>query len=329
MGTNRVLKTRLVPCFFYAIIIVIIKINMWLTFAIIGYSCLAVVGILDKFIVTKTLDRPSVYVFYSGVIMIPLLFLLPFDFINLNIRFFDWGIILLSGLAFAFSLFFLFNAFKISEVSHAGPLAGATTPLFSLILGFIFLNEVLEVKQYLAITILIAGSLLISFEKSKLHSGWHKGMLFAIGAGFFSALYYVCAKHVYDIHGFFTGIVLTLGFAGLFGSLFIFYPQVFKEIFKKKKNKKKKSVSQNKILMIGTNKIFAFAGMFFVQLAVVSGKVTVVSALTGLQYGLLVVFVFLLSKFLPKFFKEDYTKLEIAQEVGAVILIGFGLYLLI
>jgi len=301
---------------------------MWLPIALLGYGSLAFVAILDKFILTKTVSRPVVYVFYTCILLLPVWLLVPFGVV-LPSDLLIWSVIAFSGLMFVGFLWTMYIGFQKSEVSHVGPLLGAVTPLFVLGLGSIFLNEVLSGKQILAVLILVVACGLISFEQSKLNYGWHKGMLWGILAGFLAAIYYVGSKYIYDIQGFFSGFILIFGFSGLFG-LFLFLSPEVRKLFKSKEKKLKKQASTTKqIVIIGANKILSVVGMVLVQYAISLGSVSVINALVGFQYGFLVVLVALLSKFKPKFFREDYTFVEIIQEILAVILIGIGLVLLI
>ena len=171
---------------------------------------------------------------------------------------------------------------------------------------------------------------MISFEQSKLNSGWHKGMLWGIVAGLFSSLYYVGSKYVYQSNGFYSGFVSIFSFVGIFALILFFSPSI-RVLFKKNKNVKSKSNNNavKQFFIVTSNKILSVLGMVLVQYAISLASVSIVNALVGFQYGLLILLVALFSKFYPKFFREDYTKTEIIQEFLAVLLIVVGLGLLI
>ena len=71
------------------------------------------------------------------------------------------------------------------------------------------------------------------------------------------------------------------------------------------------------------------AAVVVIQYAAAVGSVTLVNALNGLEFAILIILVFLLSKFWPKKFQENYSTLVIIQESVAVIVIGIGLFLLV
>lgn len=301
----------------------------WFLIALIGYFVLAGVSVSDKFILSGKLATPGVFVFYSTA---PLLVLFLSLFFGVEI-FVGSGLFwaAISGLALLFGFWTMYKGFFKSEVSHAGPLLGGVMPLFVLIVSFGFLGEVLSGKQLLACFFLICGSFLISFEKSEKHNGWHRGFAWIILAGFFFAVSHVSAKYLYDVYGFTSGLIWTRGMSGVFGLFLFLLPSVRMEICSwfKKENCVPKEKNKNKNWLIVLNKTFGIVGVFLVQLAIAIGSVSIINAMAGVQFGLLIILVALLSRFYPKILKEEYSKLEIVQEIIAVVVIGVGLGMLI
>jgi drug/metabolite transporter (DMT)-like permease len=300
---------------------------MWLIFTIFGCLLLAVVNILDKFIVTKTV-KPVVFVFYSTIFALPIFLLVPFGVHFLNTET-DWLLAILSGLTFGVALWFMYKGFAESEISHVGPLVGASISLFVFILSQLFLDEKITSVQIGAIFILIVGSLLISLEKSKMHSGWHKGMFWGVAAGLLFAVSNVATKYIYTHYDFYSGLVWTRGFTGLCGLVVLFFPSVYKSFFSTQPKHFVSHKSLRKIFLVVINKALGVVGVVFIQYATAVGSVSLVNALTGVQYGFLVLLVALLSKYRPRIFRESYSKFEIFQEMFAVILISIGVALLI
>lgn len=301
----------------------------WFLIALLGYFILAGVSVSDKFILSKKLATPAVFVFYSTVPLLILFFSLFFKVAILSGVGLFWAAI--SGLSLLFGFWTMYKGFLASEVSHAGPLLGAVMPIFVLIVSYFFLGEVLSDKQLAACFLLICGSFLISFEKSVQYNGWHRGFAWIILAGFLFAVSHVAAKYLYDIYGFTAGLVWSRGMSGIFGLALIFLPSVRTEIqsWFEKKEKDLSQQNKNKLSLIVFNKTFGLVGVFLVQLAVALGSVTIVNAMAGAQFGLLIILVAGLSIFYPKIFKEEYSKLEIVQEIIAVVVIGVGLGMLI
>ncbi len=181
--------------------------------------------------------------------------------------------------------------------------------------------------------LLIIGSFLIAFEKSKKHHGIHMGMVYGILSGLFFAISYVSAKYLYDRYGFMTGFVWSRFFIGVSGLLFLLNKETWRVLvaptwWDKLKEKLTIRKKQNGGLII-FNKILAVVAVLFIQYATAIGSVSLVSALNGLQYGVLILAVMVLSRFWPKIFKEDYSTGEVVQEFLAVGLIAVGLILLV
>lgn len=307
---------------------------MWLILSIIGYAILAIVAIMDKYLLSSAKVQPALYTFYSTIFVLPLLLLVPFG-VNFLHTPFDWAMAVLSGVSFAFALWAMFLGFEKSEVSHVGPLVGAATPLFVLLFSNLFLSEILTTRQFVAAGLLIVGSLIVSFEKSKQHSGWHWGMLWGVLAGALYAASHVSAKYIYGQYDFFSGFVWTRTTTGLIGLILLLHPIVYRSLFKntildKVKNKILSArTKKDDIILVATNKILGSVAVVVIQYAAAIGSVSLVNALNGLEFAILIVFVFLLSKFWPKKFKEDYTTGEIVLEILAITVIATGLILLV
>ncbi len=309
----------------------VIVLPMWLYIALSGYFLLAVVSILDKFIVSEEKVAPSVVAFYSSAPLVLILLLVPFGVVRLH-NATDVFLSLLSGGAFIAALWTMYKGFLASEVSHAGPLIGAAIPIFTILFGFIFSFEALKGHELFATGLLVLGSIIISFEQSSKNSGWHRGMIWVVVAGFFFALSNVAAKMIYDVYGFYSGLVWTRGAMGLLGLLFIFSPQVWRSFFSVRKKRipiPKTKTRAGKIITVTVDKVLGVVGALLVQYAIALGSVSIVNALSGLQFAFLIILVALISKFIPKLFKEEYTRSEVLQEAVAVGIIGCGLALLI
>jgi len=302
---------------------------MWLTIAIAGYVILGIVGILDKFILSKSVPRPAVFVFYSSIFVLPILILAPFG-VRWIVGAKDWCVAIMAGATFAFALWTMYKGFLVSEVSHVGPLVGAATPFFVLLLNPFLIGEYLSTRTLIAIAILIVGSLIISFEQSKQHRGWHTGMAWGIAAGLFFALSNIASKYIYDVYGFYSGLVWTRGALGVAGVFILLNSDVRRAIFhRSKKHLSKLRSGVGQLVLVGSDKILGVVGVVLVQFAIATGSVTIVNALNGVQYAALVIIVAVLSRFVPKLFREQYAPLEAAQEMLAVMLIVIGLAMLI
>jgi drug/metabolite transporter (DMT)-like permease len=302
---------------------------MSIFFGSLGFLILAVVFIFDKYILSEEKLPAIVFAFVTCIFTAVVFLLVPFGVSSLSGL--DWLIALFAGMTFGLALWTSFTAIEKTEVSHIGPLQGAMIPLIVVFLSRTFLTELITAQQLIAIFILAAGSLLISFEKSKKHSGWHLGFVWGLAASLFFAASHVSSKYIYDIYGFYSGLVWTRGAIGLFGVTLFLSPIVRKYILssRQKKKLKKKVKKTHEITLVVVSRVLAVVAVLLIQYATAIGKVSIVNALHGVQFGGLVLLVALLSKFYPKLFKEYYAKGELKLELVAVVIITFGLVLLL
>lgn len=297
---------------------------------------MAVVNILDKFILENKINNPTIFVFYSTAILLPIFLLIPFGVVFLN-GMLDWFIAILSGLTFFLGLWAMFICFQKSEVSHAGPLVGAITPVFILFLSIYFLGDSFSQKTLIAIACLVGGLLLIAREKSEKNNGWHLGIAWGVLSGFLFAVSHVSAKYIYDGYGFFSGLVWTRGAIAIFGLFLLFLTPIRQEllvgvkkifhIFFGRLNKPEKSSTGHLVILI--NRLGALVGVFLIQWAIALGDVTIVNAIAGFQYAVLILAVFYLTKYAPKFFREKITPREVVFQSIAILIIAVGLALLV
>ncbi len=294
---------------------------MWFVSALVGYTLLAVVFILDKFIVTKSV-KPVVYAFYSTIFMFGALLALPFFGWGL-LQGIDWLWAVVSGVAFGLGMWTLYVAVNKGEATHINPYNGAMVTIFTYALASYFLQEVLTSLQLVGIIILILASLLLSFEKSRKHSGFHMGFVWAIVAGLMFAVSHVSAKYLYELYPFWDAFIWTRATTGLVGLFLLAFPVVQKS-FRRNNTEAKSYGKRHALGIVVFDKLLSIGAIVLIQYALAIGTATLVLALSGLQYVLMFIFVFLLTKFLPKVFKEYFTKKELKMQTLAIILVVIG-----
>ena len=227
---------------------------MWLTISLIGYFCLALVFVLDKFILTKSVPKSSVYTFYSTIFMFAALLAWPFG-VEMLVGI-DWLWATVSGVGFGCGLWAMYIALTYGETSHISPFIGALITVFIYGLSSYFLAEALTGMQLAGLVVLIFASVLLSFEKSKNGSGFHKGFLWAMLAAACFAVSHVTAKYLYDLYPFLTGFVWTRATTGLVGLVLLGSPAVWKTFRKTNKHKKAKTAAKKHVsAIVVSNKI--------------------------------------------------------------------------
>jgi len=300
---------------------------MWFLIALIGYLFLAIVFILDKVVVSQSKVKPVVYTFYSTIFMFGALLALPFFGWGL-LNGLDWYWAVVSGVAFGLALWTFYKAVQDGEISHIGPFNGAIITVFLYIIGYYFLAEKLSTMQIIGIVVLILSSLLLAFEKSRKHNGFHWGFVWAIVSALLFAISHASAKYLYGIYSFEVAFIWTRATTGLVGLFVLFFPTV-RKTFKRKKNTKKTYAGRHAVGLVVSDKILGVLSVICIQYAISIGSPTLVQALSGLQFVLMFVFIYILTKVLPRVFKEYFTRRELKMEFVAIVLVLLGSALLV
>lgn len=301
---------------------------LWLIAALSAYLILAVVFLVDKYLLTAAIPNPKVYAFYVGILGALVLFLIPFTgFYFPGWLPAAWG--LFSGAIFIYALFHFYRALQLFEASRIIPAIGGLTPLFSFGLVYLFTlgKETLSLKGLVAFALLILGTVLITASRDKVAR--RKELISSALVAFFLSLSFVSVKYAYLSQTFWNGFIWrSLG--GLLAAIcfLIVFSEVRREtIGQWKKNKPAHSSGKTAVIFILNQAAGAGAtilqnwAIFLAPLAFVP----VVQALTGSQYAFLFILSLFLSLKFPKILEEKISGRIILRKTGAILLIGAGL----
>ncbi len=298
----------------------------WILIAISAYLILAIVSLVDKYLLVGPIPNPKVYTFYIGVLGVLVLFLAPF--VGFSVP--QPGQIILSLLAgaiFTYGLFWFYKALRDFEASRVVPAIGGILPLFTLGIVYIFSagKETLGYFEFFAFILLILGSILITYERSKKIS--FKSLQISAIAAFFLSLSFVLTKYVYLAQPFWSGFIwIRIGGFLMAISFFLLFKEIREEIFKKKVSFKKRTIGvflSNQAMGAGAGILQNWA-IFLAPLVCVA----IINALQGVQYVFLLMFTVLLSLKFPQILKEEISKKILFQKIISILLIGGGLVLL-
>lgn len=294
----------------------------WVILAIVAYLFNAVNGVVDKFMLTKTVSKPIVYAFYTGITSLAMVVLIPFGVKLLSPM--GFLIAFVGGGAFAAALFFLYTAIQATSVSRVLPIEGGFIPMFTLILAYFILGERLTDFQYLAFVFLVFGAVLISFRREEVGGEFKpQALASSLLAAVFFSVSFVLTKFIYNEVGFFSGLVWTRLGMGLLALSFLVSKQNRLSIFHTGK-----TVSNNSKLLFYASKITGGIGGLMENYAIAIGSVTLVKAMQGTQYVFLLLLTSFLTIYFPKILKERITLGILFQKLIAIGFITIGLILL-
>jgi len=299
----------------------------WLIIAITSHFLTAIVFVIDKFIVSKTVLRPTVYSFYVGILGGLTILLFPFGFNLIPL-----GQIIISfiaGFLFILATLFFYKAVQMTEVSKIVPIIGGAIAIFTLILTYLFLDERLTFYQFIAFFLLVFGGIIILWPKGNIINGKIikaldiKKLLFAFLAALFFAGSYVLTKLIFTEQPFINGFIwIRLG--GVLGAcLLLVLPRNRRIILNVSKVIKVKTVG----LSVFSKSLSAFS-FVLLNYAIFLGSVTLVNALQGVQYIFLLIMAFFLSAKFPQIIKEQIGQGVIFKRVIGILFIFAGLIIL-
>jgi len=295
----------------------------WLIIVIIAHLFNAVVFLVDKYLLSRSIPNPLVYSFYVGLLSLLALLLIPFGFLipgwpEILIDLATGAILILALILFYFSL-------RYNEPSRIVPIIGGFVALFTLILSYIFLGERLSGQVILAIFFLLIGSLLITYRKTtkKRQERIIKRVCFALGAAFIFAVFYVLTKYIFLHQPFISGFIWPRFGSGLVALSFLIFPTSRRMILSTSQRVEKPA----KVIFLG-NQVLSVTGFVLINYAIFLASVTLVNSLQGVQYVFVLIFSLIVAYKYPKILFEEVNKSIILQKIIAILLIGIGLFIL-
>jgi len=298
---------------------------LWLTITISAYLILAVVFLVDKYLLVGPIPNPRLYAFYVGVLGIAVLVFIPFiAFYPPTFR--EAFLSFVSGASFVCAIYWFFKGLRLFEPSRMVPAVGGILPIFTFLLVFVFSGgqEMLKSSGLLAFALLVSGTFLITYEKSKKIS--LGSLKFSLAAAFLFALSFVSAKYIYMDNPFLVGLVWIRVAGAVAALLFLLNKEVREGLFGQKIGLERKTVAiflSSQAGGAGANILQNWA----IALAPLA-YIAVINALQGIQYVFLLVFAALISLKFPKILKEKVSREVLLQKIAAILLIGGGLAML-
>lgn len=287
----------------------------WILFSILAAFVLAIVSIIDKYVLTKWIKKPIVIIMIFGAIGLIVSIIVYFVHGFSELSYFNILLAFVSGIFFISGIFFYFKAVRIEEISRVAPLT-CLTPLFVSIFAFVFLGEFFAPIKYLGIVAIVIGAILISVKGSlKINPG--KAFWLMILFSIFMAINHVITKYLLNFADFWT--IFSWMRVGVFVALIPIYITNFSDILSIIKEHGKKV-----IFIISFSECLTLAGFLLITIAASISSATMVNALYSTQPLFVLFFTIILSIFYPRILKEEIGKSIVLQKFVAIILILGG-----
>jgi transporter family protein len=299
----------------------------WFLIALLPPILWSITNHIDKYLLSKYLKGGaigSVTIFSSAIalLLIPILAIIHPEVLQQFNN--SYLLIALNGMLYLVATLPYFYALEKDDASLTVPLF-QMIPIFSFILGYLFLDETLTFLQIIGGVIILISSIFISLNISdfkKMKMKWDIFGLMVLSSLLYSLNFLLFKYFAIETDFWITSFWEYIGFAAFGIFLLIFIKSYRKSFFNVVKTNKLKVFGVN-----GANEIINIIAKVSFNYASILTPVTLVWIINGLQPLFVFIFGILLTIFSPKISKEDISKKTLIQRIIAIIIITIGTYL--
>lgn len=289
--------------------------------AIFAYLLMGTSQLVDKAYLNNVFRDSRAFTCFVGLMNVLALLVLPFGIIAQPSSALVLLLALLFGAAFIIALLPFFAALQGDDASRVIPVVGGLTPVFVFLVERFAYHSHFNDKELMAFALLVAGSFIMMVShkhgRKSLRSLW----LSTVAAGLF-ALSFAGSKLIFDRMGLVDGF-FWMRMGGLVVGLFLLSSSDLR--------RELQTFFKKRPLVVGAylaNQGIAAVGFVLQSYAIAISRVSIVSALQGAQYAVVLLFALLASILYPRFIQEEMTPSIVVQKSAAVVTICAGLALL-
>ena len=287
----------------------------WIFFSILASLIWAGVNIVDKYVMSKLVDKPIIPMIILGIIGLPVSAAVYLFHGFASLSWFNIFLALVAALFYIFMCLFYFKAIQHEEISRIVPLFYLNS-FFVIFLASTFLGEIFEPFKYVGVVLLVAGAILISMKKS-LDLHFNPPFYFMLLASFCSAVAQVITKYLLNYADYWTifAYLRIWTFIALIPIYFLYFPDLIQAV---KKGGKKV------IFVISLNELISLGALVLTTIATSIGYITLVNALSAIQPFFVLALSVIISIFFPAILAEELDKATISRKVVAIAMMFAG-----
>ena len=296
--------------------------EVWFLYALASVIFFGFTTIVDKLMLQKRLSSFSYFVSFAPPALVFSIFVL--FFLPTNVFSIPCGIAFVAGLISAGGYFFYAVSIRNEEASRIAALT-SLAPAFVAILAVFLVDEIFSAKSYMGITLMILGSVLISYKRNHVKKMIPLSLIVILTAANFSyGLDQTLSKISLNQISFWPFLMMFM-----FGKFVVAFPGLALPSVRRKFCSEVKKLGRNLALTLASGSIMWSLGIIFFFYAASLGPITIVST-TGLISPLFTLFfAILITKYLPKVLEEEIDRKTVALKLVAIVLIVFGTYLIV
>ncbi len=292
--------------------------------ASLGTAIIFTIGnIIDSHVISKKVPNISPVLFVLGIaqLIIACIVLAVFHFPT-NAGVTHILVAVGAGLLTALALMILLNCLQKGEVSRVIPVI-CSSPIFVALLSMPLLRETLNLWEWLAILLAVAGAVLISLQRDEgaTKNRLQKSFYLLLLAAFLSALSNVGYKYALETLSFWNMVTIT----GICVSVVALSLSLRKSTFLELKKLKQRT----QILgLISGNQVIAAGGTALSFVAFAAGPVALVSTLMNIRPVFVFLFSLAISRFFPNFINEKLNRSTIIIKLIGIAMITTGVVII-
>ncbi|MDV2988649.1 MAG: EamA family transporter [Dehalogenimonas sp.] len=296
----------------------------WVLIAVLGTVTLGAVNVLDSHLIGRRLPSLRAFLLPASTFILLLtlvvMFLAP---LPVGVSGGTLAAAIASGIIRAISIVLLLNIYRSEEVSWAVPVYH-TYPVFVALMAVPFLGESLGLLQWLAIGVMVSGTLLIAIRRNAAGGiRWlGRPLLLLLAAALLNAVADVTGKYALGEISFWNmywigSLCLVVMFLG-----FSLRRSVLREVLALPR------LGRLGALMV-FNETLAMVGILLVFQAMALGPVSLVSAITGARPIFVFFLALAINRLLPgSLLRVDTGRRAVLLRLAATLLIGIGIALI-
>jgi len=291
----------------------------WIVAAILSAAILGVVVIIDSYFISRRMPSLQSFLVPTGILH------LVFGLIVLAIHPLPSGIgttplmiAFTSGILRSIGVFLMLRAMRSEEVSRIIPVTHIF-PIFVAILAVPLLDETLDLKEWFAIFITVAGAVLISTQWDGQRGGARLRKSFAalVVASFLMGASNTASKYALDYITFWNMYSIN---AFCFCAAFLLSslrPAILKDL----RALERRNLT---VILIALNESVALVGIVLSFWAMEQGPVSLVSTILGTRPAFVFIFAVALTRIFPFILKESLTRGVVIIKTASITLIITG-----
>ncbi|MBV9159006.1 MAG: EamA family transporter [Candidatus Kaiserbacteria bacterium] len=292
----------------------------WLGYAFAGITIWSVTATADRFFLIRHVTSKRFYVVVPALLQFSVVLIFAIFFSIPHATPLAALAAIASGATEVILLYYLYTAVSSDEVSRVFPLATAG-PIFTLVLGWLFLKETPTPHQLVAFVLFLIGGFLLAAKFNESGASISRAIKPLFIGALFTSVFTLLLRFAFVASNFWSGFFYSrLGF--FIGGLIVLYMY------------RKEITHQWRELELGTraaligNQLAAFSGHAFYFLAISLASAALVQSVLGAQSAIILFFAVLVSLWNRDIVKESAAPRDILQKSIGVAFIVAASYLL-